>query len=211
MSTARDEVLQRIRRANSTVNPADSPLPPVPDSPPEPGTETLVKLFAERVADYRAEVTIVGVDAVADAVAAALDGCQDVVVPTGIPEQWLSQVSATQVVDDGLTSTALNQIDAVVTSAVVGIAVPGTIVLDHSSGQGRRALSLVPDIHVCVVRSDQLVNDVPQGVAALTNSVRERRPLTWISGPSATSDIELIRVEGVHGPRTLRVIVARTD
>jgi len=209
MSSAREEVLDRIRRANQSVDKADSPLPVAPPVPPAPDVDALIDLFVERVADYKAEVQVVAASGLAAAVAAALTGCQDVVVPEGVPEQWLSDVTATQVTDDGLTAGALNEIDAVITGATVGIAVPGTIVLDHSSGQGRRALSLVPDIHVCVVRADQLVHDVPEGVATLAESVHARHPLTWISGPSATSDIELARVEGVHGPRTLRVIVVR--
>lgn len=94
-----------------------------------------------------------------------------------------------------------------VTGARVGIAETGTIVLDHAADQGRRALSLIPDVHVCVVGLDQVVSDVPEAVARLQASSDQGQPLTWISGPSATSDIELIRVEGVHGPRTLHVIL----
>jgi len=211
MSSARDEVLQRIRRANHDVAADDPRLdhPVAPEPSAAPDRQSLIDLFVERVADYRAEVTVVDPDAVAGTVANALQGCADVVIPDGVPEQWLSEVSATQVSDDGLTATALDRIDAVVTGAAVGIAVPGTIVLDHAAGQGRRALSLVPDLHVCVIRADQLVHDVPDGVPVLEPAVRAGRPLTWISGPSATSDIELSRVEGVHGPRTLRVVVVR--
>ncbi|WP_446664326.1 LutC/YkgG family protein [Flexivirga sp. B27] len=208
-SSAREEILDRIRRANQTVDKADYPLPTPPSVPPTPDVDALVELFVERVADYQAEVQVVAASGLAAAVADVLKGCADVVVPEGIPQDWLSDVTATQVTDDGLTASALDRIDAVVTGATVGIAVPGTIVLDHDAGQGRRALSLVPDLHVCVVHADQLVNDVPEAVAALADSVQAGRPLTWISGPSATSDIELSRVEGVHGPRTLRVIVIR--
>jgi L-lactate dehydrogenase complex protein LldG len=106
-------------------------------------------------------------------------------------------------VDDGLTAAELDAVDAVVTRARLGIAETGTIVLDHGPGQGRRAITLVPDRHVCIVEAAQIVADVPHAVAALDAS----RPLTWISGPSATSDIELDRVEGVHGPRVLHVVV----
>jgi len=107
------------------------------------------------------------------------------------------------VVDVGLSATELDGFDAAVTAAAVGIAETGTIVLTHGRGEGRRALSLVPDLHVCVVRADQIVADVPDAFPLLDPV----RPQTWISGPSATSDIELNRVEGVHGPRTLHVLL----
>jgi L-lactate dehydrogenase complex protein LldG len=158
----------------------------------------MLDLFVERVADYRATVVRCGPDEVEARIADALPEGARVVVPAGFG--WAVPGA---VPDDGLSSADLDGLDAVVTSATVGIATTGTIVLAHGPGEGRRALSLVPDLHVCVVLAEQVVSDVPEGVARLDPS----RPTTWISGPSATSDIELDRVEGVHGPRTLHVIV----
>jgi L-lactate dehydrogenase complex protein LldG len=156
-----------------------------------------VDLFVDRVADYRAVVERCGPAELAARVIAAVEGCS-VVVPEGL---GVEVPGAT--VDTGLTALELDAVDAVVTEATVGVAETGTIVLDHGAGQGRRAITLVPDRHVCVVRAEQVVADVPDAVALLDPT----RPLTWISGPSATSDIELNRVEGVHGPRQLHVIV----
>jgi len=157
----------------------------------------LVALFCQRLADYRAEVVRCGSDEVDAAVAAALDGA-GAVVPVGLP--WPVPGAVT---DAGLSAADLDEVDGVVTGATLGIAETGTLVLTHGAGEGRRAISLVPDLHVCVVGEDQIVADVPQAVAALDPA----RPQTWISGPSATSDIELDRVEGVHGPRTLHVVL----
>ena len=161
--------------------------------------------FLERVADYRARADRVADDDAAAAIAAALGNARTVVGDPAVQAAWPD--AAPWVPDDGLTAVDLDDVDAVVTTATVAIANTGTLVLDHGAGQGRRALSLVPDVHVCVVRVDQIVDDVPKAVARLIDSGVHIRPLTWISGPSATSDIELDRVEGVHGPRTLHVIV----
>jgi L-lactate dehydrogenase complex protein LldG len=163
----------------------------------------VVAHFAERVAEYRATVVTCTPDNLSATVARALPSGAKVVVPADLPVTVAGAVP-----DDGtLTSTDLDRIDAVVTGARVGIAETGTIVLDHGAGQGRRAITLLPDIHVCIVRADAIVADVPDAIAVLGESARAGRPLTWISGPSATSDIELERVEGVHGPRSLRVIL----
>ncbi|WP_342668333.1 LutC/YkgG family protein [Actinoplanes subtropicus] len=129
-------------------------------------------------------------------------GAGTVVVPPGLPTEWLPpEVEA--VVDDGLEADRIGAADGVVTGAAVAIAETGTIVLDASPDQGRRIITLLPDLHICVLRPEQVVASVPEAVARLD----PRRPLTWISGPSATSDIELNRVEGVHGPRNLHVIL----
>ncbi|WP_109508232.1 LutC/YkgG family protein [Nocardioides speluncae] len=194
--SARDEILGRVRRALAD---ADRSSPPVSRdyrvTPPD-GAD-LVALFVERVTDYRATAVVVPDADVSAAVEAALAGRRPI-VPDGLP--WPVDGLA----DTGQAAAELDAVDAVVTGAALGIAETGTLVLDHGPGQGRRALSLVPDVHVCIVRADQLVYGVPQAVALLDPA----RPLTWVSGPSATSDIELDRVEGVHGPRTLHVVVA---
>ncbi len=192
-TSARDEILGRVRSALSGVTPAVD-LPPAPRAPDR---GDLVALFVERVEDYRAVVTRCAPDDLGSVVADVL-GSASSVVPPG-----LGLDVAGSVVDDGLAAAALDRIDAVVTRARVGIAETGTIVLDHSPDQGRRAISLVPDLHVCIVDAAQVVADVPDAIALLDPA----RPLTWISGPSATSDIELDRVEGVHGPRTLHVVL----
>jgi hypothetical protein len=192
-TSARDEILGRVRSALSGVSPAVD-LPPAPRAPDR---GDLVALFVERVEDYRAVVTRCAADDLGSVVADVL-GPASSVVPPG-----LGLDVAGSVVDDGLTAAELDRIDAVVTRARVGIAETGTIVLDHAPDQGRRAISLVPDLHVCIVDAAQVVADVPDAIALLDPA----RPTTWISGPSATSDIELDRVEGVHGPRTLHVVL----
>jgi len=210
---AREEILSRVRTALG-AGPERAPTLDAEaralttrdyargqDLPDRPG------LFVERVEDYRATVTRTDVDGVAAAIAESLAGARNVIVPGGFPHSWLP-VGLDAVRDEpALSAHELDAVDAVVTGAAAGIAVTGTIILDHTAGQGRRALTLVPDLHVCVVTEDQVVGDVPEATAALGASVDGGRPLTWISGPSATSDIELTRVEGVHGPRTLRVIL----
>jgi len=198
----REEILARVRSALAGVSDVPAP-PPAPRRTP---VDDVVALFAERVADYRATVVRSTPEQLAAAVAEALPPGAAVVVPDG-----LSVSVEHAVVDDGRRSAAeLDRIDAVVTDAALGIAETGTIVLDHGPGQGRRAITLIPDVHVCIVRADQVVLDVPDAVALLDASVRQGRALTWISGPSATSDIELDRVEGVHGPRNLHVIIVAT-
>ena len=190
-TSAREEILARVRAA--TANATGTPYV----APSRAARTASVDLFVERVEDYRAVVERCAEADLADRVADAVEGCS-VVVPEG-----LSVEVSGAVVDAGLSPLQLDAIDAVVTVAVLGIAETGTIVLDHRAGQGRRAITLVPDRHVCIVRADQVVADVPDAVARL----HPDRPHTWISGPSATSDIELSRVEGVHGPRNLHVIV----
>jgi L-lactate dehydrogenase complex protein LldG len=193
--SARAEILASVRAALAGASAAPEVPRGYSSHAPAGG---LLDLFAERVADYRARVVRCAGNEVPERIAAALDGTR-VVVPPDLPWEVPGAVA-----DAGFTALELDVVEAVVTAAAVGIAETGTVVLDHAVGQGRRALSLVPDLHVLVVRSDQVVADVPQAVARLDPV----RPQTWISGPSATSDIELNRVEGVHGPRRLVVILA---
>jgi L-lactate dehydrogenase complex protein LldG len=204
--SARDDVLGAVRAALGPVRP-QPPADHVRDRHRHRRTvaeggpvdrAALVDRFAERVADYRATVTRCDLAALEGEVVAALEGVERVVVPDGL---WLDLPRTVR--DEGLTAGELDAVDAVVTAATLGIAETGTIVLTHGPGQGRRALTLVPDRHVCVVTADQVVPDVADAVAALDPS----RPQTWVSGPSATSDIELSRVEGVHGPRHLHVVL----
>ncbi len=204
MSDARAEILGRIRAALAD-RPSPGEVPWQYGRAVGTGDQDVVERFCARVADYRAQVERVAEADVAAAVTAALRGAGRVVADDAVRAAWPD--AAPWVRDTGLTAPELDDVDAVVTTATVAIANTGTLVLDHGAGQGRRALSLVPDRHVCVVRTAQIVDDVPEAVARLMESGVHTRPLTWISGPSATSDIELNRVEGVHGPRTLHVIV----
>ena len=213
MSSAREEILARIRAAtapDSDVGAAYAALPRAyRRAHHDPSAVDVVALFAERAADYRAVVERVPAAELAAAVARVLAGVSRFLVPAGLPAGWLAElpgpVAARMVLDDPpLSARELDLIFGVVTGCAVAIAETGTIVLDHGPGQGRRALTLVPDFHLVVVRADQVAADIADAIARLDPG----RPHTLISGPSATSDIELIRVEGVHGPRNLHVLVA---
>ncbi|MEU9572728.1 LUD domain-containing protein [Streptomyces massasporeus] len=209
---SRDRILGRVRRALTDL-PADE-TPVSRDYLREHGQRTVaqtVDLLAENLADYRALVHRTDHRGLAGLIGALLDkrGAASVLVPPGLDEGWLTATGATRVADRyGSTPAELDRVDSVVTACAVAIAETGTLVLDGSPDQGRRRITLVPDHHICVVRvPDQVVSSVPQGLERLDPA----RPLTWISGPSATSDIELDRVEGVHGPRTLEVILVGED
>jgi len=175
------------------------------------GSVDIVDLFAERVADYRAVVERVSEQDLPSAVASALSARAEVVsapfvTPAGLPPGWLTGLPpAIELAADEppLSAAGLDQMAGVITGCAVAIAETGTIILDHGPGQGRRLLTLVPDFHLVVVRAGQVAADLADAFAQLDPA----RPHTLISGPSATSDIELIRVEGVHGPRLLHVIL----
>jgi L-lactate dehydrogenase complex protein LldG len=205
--TARDEVLGRVRRAigESRRLPIERTYRTRGDL--EPGSSALIELLIDRLLDYKAAVVQCADSD--DAIAGAVSGVvrersiNRLVVPSGGLRSWLPDNQA--LLDEPrLTVAQLDAASGVLTGSAVAIAETGTIVLDASAQCGRRAITLVPDLHVCVVRGEQIVHSVPEGVARVDPTV----PLTFISGPSATSDIELNRVEGVHGPRQLIVVVA---
>ncbi|MFI7549529.1 lactate utilization protein C [Micromonospora sediminimaris] len=195
--SAREIILARLRAA---LDPAPAPVE-VPRDYRRDGPADLDRLV-DRLTDYRARVHRVAEAAVADTITGILPTGATVVVPPALPPAWLP-ATVTALPDDDLDNKQIAAADGVITAAAVAIADTGTVVLDGSPDQGRRVLSLLPDLHICVVRAAQVVANVPQALTRLA----PHRPLTWISGPSATSDIELNRVEGVHGPRTLHVIL----
>ncbi len=164
----------------------------------------VVRLFAERIAGYRAHVVRATADTAREVIAELLTrrGLCTLVVPPAFPEELLPE-GPWQTLYEPLTAAELDAAGGVITTVAVGVAVTGTLILDVGPGQGRRALTLRPDYHLCVVGAEQVVGDVPDALELLGPF----RPLTLISGPSATSDIELERVEGVHGPRTLEVVI----
>ncbi|TDQ53089.1 LutC/YkgG family protein [Actinorugispora endophytica] len=207
MSGSRERVLARVRAALADVPRAEEPEDvAVPRGYARAHTPVeLVELLVDRLEDYKALTRRVSEADLPEEIAAALArrSVGRVVVPTDLPGEWTSRVDAAVLTDEALDIAALDAADGVLTGCAVVAAETGTIVLDAGPAQGRRALTLVPDYHLCVVRVDQIVPDVPDAVSRLDPS----RPLTWISGPSATSDIELDRVEGVHGPRTLEVLI----
>jgi L-lactate dehydrogenase complex protein LldG len=203
--SARDVVLARIRTAlggqRSTV---DIPRAYRRTGEHQPGAPALLELLTERLRDYRATVRPCAEAEVPATIASALPDGSRVIVPAGLPSGWAP--SGAVLDDPAYDAFALDGFDAVVTGCAAAAAETGTIALDGTAGQGRRAISLIPDRHVCVVRAEQVVQTVPELLARLDPT----RPLTLVSGPSATSDIELQRVEGVHGPRTLIVVLVAT-
>jgi L-lactate dehydrogenase complex protein LldG len=219
--SAREAILARVRAAVGDV-PAGEPSAWVATEDPDPSAayvrertlsgEQLLVLFAERCGEYRANVTRCAGDpaAVGAAVAGVCQrhGTSSLAIPVSLEPAWRPDGCAYVIDEPALALDALDACDGVLTGCAVAIALTGTIVLDAGPGQGRRALTLVPDLHICVVRAEQIVAGVPEAFASLDGSLRAGRPVTFISGPSATSDIELRRVEGVHGPRRLEVVLA---
>lgn len=204
MTEARSEILRRIRTAVADAKPVTAPQPARQAPRTAEGT---VDRFIACATESGATVRRVPADAVADAIAAVLAahraGC--VAVPADLPPGWRPDAVELAVDDPPLALDQLARVDGVLNGCALAISATGTVVFDGGVGQGRRLLTLVPDLHVCVVLAGQIVADVPDAIAAVTDPAR---PLTFVTGPSATSDIELARVEGVHGPRRLEVLVA---
>ena len=213
MASAKETILWRIRHATRAAErtqdaSAERGYRREDDAP----REEIVERFAARVAEYEATVHRVKRDELAGAIEEALQrrGIKRLVIPPYLPREWVPEGIDTlrDAARPRLTSKELDHSDGVLTGCALGIAQSGTIVLDSGRAQGRRALTLLPDYHLCVVREDQIVGLVPEAFAKLEVTVKdEQRAITFISGPSATSDIELDRVEGVHGPRTLEVLI----
>ena len=214
---AREEVLARIAAAHRIAPPPELGYEDISReyrTTSDSETAQLTELLIDRLVDYRALVRESSADDLAATIDTALAerGSRRVVAPVGLNPSWTSNVAAEVLADgtfgdDQLSVSQLDVADAVITGCAVAIAETGTLVLDGSPDQGRRVLTLIPDYHLCVVVPDQIVADVPQALERLEAT----RPLTMISGPSATSDIELNRVDGVHGPRSLEVIIVRTE
>ncbi len=208
MSAAREEILGRLRAALADVPAAETPedVPVARDYDRSLSLDHAARLdlFAERVAEYRATVHRVGADELRAALAGACGrhGARRLIVAPGIPEEWRPE-GVELVADDGLDHAALDASDGVLTGCAAGVALTGTFVLDGGPRSGRRAITLLPDLHLCVIEAEQVVGTL----AELFERVGPDRPVTMISGPSATSDIELNRVEGVHGPRRLEVFL----
>jgi len=208
MSSARDEILGRIRTA---IGGGPSPPEAEPSTYRRSGTldrGERVALFCERASEYRATVTRCEPAEVAARVEeiCAERGITRVLVSA--MKDWDVRPAGVELVpDEDLSVSDLDSGAAVLTTCAVAIAETGTVALDGGPGQGRRAITLVPDVHVCIVPAERIVELVPEAVARLASSAREGRAVTLVSGPSATADIEFDRVEGVHGPRDFVLLV----
>lgn len=205
--SSRDRILARVRTAVADAREAPEVTRAYLTSHTPDDPTAVLDLLHENLAEYRALVHRTDADGLPALLARLLadHGSSTVLVPPGLPLEWLGEAGPVRVQDRSASTAAeLDAVDSVVTGCALAIAETGTLVLDGGPDQGRRRITLVPDHHICVVRApDQVVASVPQAMARLDPT----RPLTWISGPSATSDIELDRVEGVHGPRTLEVVL----
>ena len=207
--SARDEIVARIRAANTGARTPAPHLPAYRQATPD-YRATIIARFVERLADYNVTVLRAREDVEVRAVAAmqlAARGIASLVIPPDLPMSWRPQTPE-PILDTNLSYAELDAAHGAMTGSLLAIAESGTVVLDCGHGQGRRALSLLPDYHLCVVREGAVVGILPEAMDTLRFRVTHfGAPLTFCSGPSATADIELDRVEGVHGPRTLDIVL----
>lgn len=217
VSAQREAVLGQIRDALKDVPKPERPEDVLVDrsylTVSDAPRADLIAQFIERVEEYRAKVKTTSADALSRVIAesCAENGIESLVIPADLPDGW-APTELTLLREPGLSIDELERADGTLTACAVGIAQTGTVVLDAGPGQGRRVITLLPDHHLCVIFEDQIVGLVPEAIARLHDAAsRPDRPITFISGPSATSDIELSRVEGVHGPRKLEVIVVKSE
>jgi L-lactate dehydrogenase complex protein LldG len=206
--SSRERVLERIRRANSKAAPPHEPIPRRYDGAGSDRGHTqsagVIALFEERLRDYDARVFPVRKEDIAAKAAEILKAAdrRRIAVPTGLPAAWRTD-GIDWAFDDELSLDVLNAVDGVMTAATLGVAVSGSIVLQHGAAEGRRVLTLLPDYHLCVIEAARVVETLPEAFAR----IEPKRPVTFFSGPSATADIEMARVKGVHGPRFLDVLL----
>ncbi len=210
MSEAKEVILTRIRQALRAAPEEGEAQAPTYQTTTNAAREVIIETFAHRVQEYRALLERVDTPGLPAAIAAACaqHGVKRLVVPPDFPDAWLPEAVEAQRDEPPLSYADLDASDGVLTGCHLAIAQTGTILLNGGPRQGRRALSLVPDLHLCVVEEAQVVGLVPEAIRQLGVATQ---PITFISGPSATSDIELNRVEGVHGPRTLHVFVVAAE
>lgn len=216
MSNAKEEILARVRKALDNVpeseTPEDVDFHRFYRQNGNMDHNEVITLFAERVGEYKATVKRINHNLLRTAISEACrrEKVEKLVVPAGFPQEWLPTdiEPLYDQIENPLSHHALDQSGGVITTCALAVAQTGTIILDAEEGQGRRALTLLPDYHLCIVRKEQIVELVPEAFRHFENLVKkDGRPITLISGPSATSDIELSRVEGVHGPRRLEVLI----
>jgi L-lactate dehydrogenase complex protein LldG len=220
--TARESILERVRSAiGGTDASPHEPEPGIERPPRQPPASrayeaeraALMELFVGRVTEYGARVRPTAPGEIAAGVSSiyAEHGVERLACPADLPRHWLPAAVDAVPDDPSLTHAELDQVDGVLTGCALAAAETGTLALDHGARQGRRALTLLPDLQICVVEASQLVPDIADLISRLAGAVADRRPLTLISGPSATSDIELDRVEGVHGPRRLALLLVQPE
>lgn len=215
---AKAEILQRVKNALAKSQDAPAPEPPrnyrlVGENPP--GSDPVLEIMTKALEDYKAKVIHCSESELAKVITEQMQGFNRAVLPHGLQPEWIKAVENAKIeisldhpgTENALSKADIDACDVVLTASRCGIAISGTIILDGQPDQGRRAISLIPDNHVCVLRAEDIYEVVPEAVAVLAQ--HPTRPVTWFAGPSATSDIELRRVDGVHGPRNLIVIITK--